>query len=171
MSLICKCDSCGKLSGMVPFSSSPIAVIINNYQNHKMRIMVDVKIEHENFISDVSEFKKVFKDYMSNLNKGEQPSEIISKLYDLHNKINSPDLNNPLICDHCKKTYAYQILTRGFTNATEIKRPQLTDVDWESIKDEINSLSTYNNHNDDYDDYDEEDDEDYNDDRYDRDQR
>jgi len=117
MSLIFKCDVCGKDSAMtgIEFSNGPLFVRKRNYEGKTVRIFLNMMIEDEDdfkrLISakqQISKMKQMFaEEEMDEMEAGESES-----ILELEEDSFSIELENPypMMCNQCKKIIAMDLL-------------------------------------------------------------
>ena len=106
MSLIPKCDLCGKSKPKVKFSGAGIKLQVPNYKGNKLNFTITVNIEDPRDKKTMLDFEnKVAELSMYALEEGGEIGTIIDdEIFNLQlktmTKLKTP---NPLLCDKCKK--------------------------------------------------------------------
>ena len=111
MSLIFKCDVCGKDSAMtgVDFSNGPLFVRKTNYEGKVVRIFLNMMIEDEDDFKRLLEAKKQISKMKEIFTSEDDEDEDI---LELESDSFSIELENPypMMCNQCKKIVAQDLL-------------------------------------------------------------
>lgn len=139
MSYILKCDICGKDSAMtgVQFSTEPVTIEINTYNNRKMNVSLSIDLEDSEDRKNINKMSSIINTMLmrrsleGDIDPDMSSEEIfqdaaignIDKLYaEFKDKILMLDDSsiglklenpNPFICSGCKKELAYKALMEG----------------------------------------------------------
>ena len=115
MSLIFKCDVCGKDSAMtgIEFSNGPLFVRKRNYEGKVVRIFLNMMIEDEDDFKRLLDAKKQISQMKEMFNNDEEMVEDEDDILELDGESFSIELENPypMMCNQCKKIVAQDILS------------------------------------------------------------
>lgn len=119
MSLIYKCDICGKDSAMggVEFSDGAMLLKLPNYDNKIMRIYMQLNIEAQADFDKIQQAKEQIKEISANLEEDVDIEEVFEEAFEdaeIYEELNQIKINLdnpfPMICNCCKKLIAKDIL-------------------------------------------------------------